>query len=52
LKKYTGIHEFEIELLVDETNPNTRMLTTVTAYCDSMDIDSLQLPLANMLKKI
>ena len=52
LKKYTGIQEFEVELFVDEINPDTRMLTTVTAYCDSMDIDSLQLPLANMLKKI
>lgn len=52
LKKYTGINDFDIELLVDEVNPETRMLTSVTAYCDSVDVDALRLPLAAMLQHI
>lgn len=52
LKKYTGINDFDVELLVDEINPETRMLTSVTAYCDVVDLDALQLPLTEMLKEI
>ena len=52
LKKYTGINDFDVELLVDEVNPETRMLTSVTAYCDATEVDALQLPLATMLQKI
>ncbi|HSC66687.1 MAG TPA: acetylating acetaldehyde dehydrogenase [Cellvibrio sp.] len=52
LKKYTGVSDFNVELFVDEVNPETRMLTSVTAYCDYVDLDSLQIPLAAMLQKI
>lgn len=52
LKKYTGINDFDIELLVDEVNPETRMLTSVTAYCDTVDVDTLRLPLSAMLQHI
>ena len=52
LRKYTGVQDYEIELLVDEVNQETRMLTSVTAYCDSMDVDALQVPLAEMLQQI
>jgi acetaldehyde dehydrogenase len=52
LRKYTGVQDYEVELLVDEVNPETRMLTSVTAYCDATDVDALHLPLAEMLKQI
>lgn len=52
LKKYTGVNQFDVELFVDEVNPETRMLTSVTAYCDATDTDALQLPLIAMLQKI
>jgi acetaldehyde dehydrogenase len=52
LKKYTGVSAFDIELLVDDVNPETRMLTSVTAYCDTVDMDALRLPLIAMLEKI
>jgi len=52
LKKYTGIAELDVELLVDEVNVETRMLTSVTAFCDSVDLDALQVPLTVMLQKI
>lgn len=52
LKKYTGITEVDVELLVDDVNIETRMLTSVTAFCDSVDLDALQVPLAVMLQKI
>lgn len=52
LKKYTGINDFEVELLVDEVNPETRMLTSVTAYCDALDVEVLRLPLMTMLQHI
>lgn len=52
LKKYTGVNDFEVELFVDEVNPETRMLTSVTAYCERADIDMLHSPLIAMLQKI
>jgi acetaldehyde dehydrogenase (acetylating) len=52
LKKYTGISEFDVELSVDEVNVETRMLTSVTAFCESVDLDALQMPLTVMLEKI
>lgn len=52
LRKYTGIDNFDVELFVDEVNPETRMLTSVTAFCDTADVHALQLPLAIMLQKI
>lgn len=52
LKKYTGVREFDVELFVDEVNPETRMLTSVTAYCDVIDVGALQVPLLIMLQKI
>jgi len=52
LKKYTGVNDFDVELFVDEVNPETRMLTSVTAYCNALDIDALQAPLMAMLQKI
>ena len=52
LKKYTCVNDFEVELFVDEVNVETRMLTSVTAYCDHADIDALQSPLMSMLQKI
>lgn len=52
LTKYTGVNDFDVELLVDEVNPETRMLTSVTAYCDNLNLAALQLPLSIMLEKI
>jgi acetaldehyde dehydrogenase (acetylating) len=52
LKKYTGINDFDVELLVDQVNPETRMLTSVTAYCSVVDLDALMLPLTTMLQQI
>lgn len=52
LKKYTGVSNFDVELFVDEVNPETRMLTSVTAYTDTIDIDALHAPLAAMLQEI
>lgn len=52
LKKYTGVAEFDVELSVDEVNVETRMLTSVTAFCESVDLDALQMPLKVMLEKI
>ncbi|WP_062067639.1 acetylating acetaldehyde dehydrogenase [Cellvibrio sp. OA-2007] len=52
LKKYTGINAFDVELLVDEVNPETRMLTSVTAYSDAVDLDALWQPLMAMLQQI
>ena len=52
LKKYTGVNDFEVELFVDDANPETRMLTSVTAYFDHADTGGLQLPLMLMLQKI
>jgi acetaldehyde dehydrogenase (acetylating) len=52
LKKYTGVSNFDVELFVDEVNPETRMLTSVTAYTDTTDIDALHAPLAAMLQEI
>ena len=52
LKKYTGLENFEVELLVDEVNLETRMITSVTAYCDSADLNELHVPLNIMLRKI
>lgn len=52
LKKYTGIVGLDVELLVDEVNIETRMLTSVTAFCESVDLNALQIPLAIMLQKI
>ena len=52
LKKYTGVSNFDVELFVDEVNPETRMLTSVTAYTDTTDIEALHAPLAAMLQEI
>lgn len=55
LKKYTGVSDFDVELFVDEVNVETRMLTSVTAYCDAVDAvdaDALRSPLLAMLEKI
>lgn len=52
LKKYTGVNSLDVELLVDEVNHETRMLTSVIAYCESVDIDALRSPLMAMLEKI
>jgi acetaldehyde dehydrogenase (acetylating) len=52
LKKYTGVSNFDVELFVDEVNPETRMLTSVTAYTDTIDMDALHAPLAAMLQEI
>jgi len=52
LKKYTGVSNFDVELFVDEVNPETRMLTSVTAYTDRTDIEALHTPLAAMLQEI
>lgn len=52
LKKYTGVDDFDVELFVDEVNPETRMLTSVAAYCDVIDAAALQEPLMEMLQII
>jgi acetaldehyde dehydrogenase (acetylating) len=52
LRKYTGVTDFDVELFVDEVNPETRMLTSITAYCDTADTNALHLPLMAMLEKI
>ena len=52
LKKYTGVRDFDVELLVDQINVETRMLTSVTAYCDRVDLDTLRRPLAAILQRI
>lgn len=52
LKKYTGVNDFDVELLVDNVNPETRMLTSVTAYTDTTNLDALHVPLAAMLQNI
>lgn len=52
LKKYTGVNDVDVELFVDEVNPETRMLTSVTAYCDVVDTATLEEPLMEMLQNI
>lgn len=52
LKKYTGVSAFDVELMVDEINPETRMLTSITAFCGLVDPARLELPLMAMLEKI
>jgi acetaldehyde dehydrogenase (acetylating) len=52
LRKYTGIAEVDVALNVDEVNLETRMFTSVTAWCDVADIDALQAPLEEMLLRI
>jgi acetaldehyde dehydrogenase len=52
LRKYTGVDEFDVELHVDEVNLETRMFTSVTAWCDAADLDALQGPLNEMLMRI
>lgn len=52
LHKYTGVNDFDVELHVDEVNLETRMLTSVTAWCDAADLDALQGPLNEMLLRI
>lgn len=52
LRKYTGVHDFDVELHVDEVNLETRMFTSVTAWCDDADLDALQGPLEEMLMRI
>lgn len=52
LRKYTGVQDYDVALLVDEVNPETRMLTSVTAYCDTTDVEALHLPLMEMLEQI
>jgi acetaldehyde dehydrogenase (acetylating) len=52
LKKYTGVSNFDVELFVDEVKPETRMLTSITAYADTADVDALHEPLAEMLQNI
>lgn len=52
LQKYTGVNDFDVELLVEEVNLETRMFTSVTAWCDAADLDALQGPLNEMLQRI
>lgn len=52
LQKYTGVKEFDVVLNVDEVNLETRMFTSVTAWCDAADVDALQGPLNEMLMRI
>lgn len=52
LKKYTGLEYFEVELVVDDVNLETRMITSVTAYGDSPDLNELHISLNTMLHKI
>jgi acetaldehyde dehydrogenase (acetylating) len=52
LRKYTGLSSFDVELLVDEINVETKMLTSVTAYARAVDMAALQVPLFEMLEKI
>jgi acetaldehyde dehydrogenase (acetylating) len=52
LKKYTGLANFDVELLVDDVNLETRMMTSVTAYCDYPSLNDLRVPLEMMLRRI
>jgi len=52
LRKYTGVTDFAVALNVDEVNLETRMFTSVTAWCDGADLDTLQGPLNEMLMRI
>lgn len=52
LGKYTGVSDFDVALHVDEVNLETRMFTSVTAWCDAADLDALQGPLNEMLLRI
>lgn len=52
LHKYTGVNDFDVELHVDEVNLETRMFTSVTAWCDAADLDALHGPLNEMLMRI
>lgn len=52
LRKYTGVADFEVALHVDEVNLETRMFTSVTAWCDAADLDALQGPLNEILLRI
>lgn len=52
LHKYTGVNDFDVELHVDEVNLETRMFTSVTAWCDAADLDTLHGPLNEMLMRI
>ncbi|MEN0039346.1 MAG: acetylating acetaldehyde dehydrogenase [Cellvibrio sp.] len=52
LKKYTGLTDFDVELVVDDINLETRMITSVTAYGDFFDLGELDIQLDIMLRKI
>lgn len=52
LNKYTGVNDFDVELHVDDVNLETRMFTSVTAWCDAADLDALHGPLNEMLMRI
>lgn len=52
LRKYTNISEFDVALHVDKVNLETRMFTSVTAWCEGADLDALQGPLNEMLTRI
>ncbi len=53
LRKYTGVTDFDVALNVDDINLETRMFTSVTAWCDDVvDTQALQGPLNEMLMRI
>lgn len=52
LKKYTGLTDFNVELLVDSVNLETRMMTSVTAYGEFQELNDLHIRLDIMLRKI
>lgn len=52
LCKYTGVNDLDVALHVDDVNLDTRMFTSVTAWCDAADLDALPSPLNEMLLRI
>ena len=50
LQKYTGVNDIDVDLQVSEEN--TRMVTSILAKTSFTDIDQLNMPLNNMLSKL
>lgn len=52
LQKYTGLHNFLVDLQVDEVNLETRMFTSIIARTDFTDLNALRAPLLAMVEKV
>lgn len=52
LKKYTHLENFTVDLIVDDINVETKMLTSIKAFTDFSDVEALITPLNTMLEKV